>query len=200
MRLLYHLKFSSASFLKNEGFFTSFYRSFPTDTKDQPIPWMNYSVIYFLRSKLNKKLTLFEYGSGGSTIFYMNLVKKVCSLEHNEVFFDFMKESYPQIKDSLFFEGSKELYPKAILNFENLFDVIVIDGIQRCECLDFALECLSPTGIIIFDDTDRKSYWKKIESLLEENFKELTFVGIKPCGISFAQTTIIYRSENCLNI
>ena len=197
LRILYHLKFSNKSFLEKEGFFLSYYCSQPQDNQGEPLPWMNYSLIFFLKKRLNKSIRLFEYGSGSSTIFYSKLVKEVYSLEHDQKYFNVINE-YPSINGIL--EEDKTKYPKKILNFEYLFDVIVIDGILRCECLDYALQKLSPTGVIIFDDTDRKAYWKKLEPLLEEKFKELTFVGIKPGGVDLAQTTILYREENCLSI
>ena len=192
-----HITLNSKSFLKNEGFFLSYYYSIPQDKKGNLLPWMNYSLIYFLKRKLNSQIRLFEYGSGSSTVFYSKLVKEIYSLEHDKDFFNFIKQ-YPL--KNLILEEDQTKYPQKILDFEYLFDVIVIDGIKRCQCLDYALKKLSPTGVIIFDDTDRKSYWKKIEPLLEENFKELTFVGIKPGEVALAQTTILYREDNCLNI
>lgn len=197
LRILYHLKFSNNSFLQHEGFFLSYYYSLPQDNRGELLPWMNYNLIHFLKKRLNANIRLFEYGSGSSTVFYSNLVKEIYSLEHNKDFFDFIKQ-YPLI--NLILEEDKTKYPQKILDFEDLFDVIVIDGILRCECLDYALRKLSPTGVIIFDDTDRKAYWKKLEPLLEDNFKELTFVGIKPGEVTLAQSTILYRQENCLNI
>ena len=46
----------------------------------------------------------------------------------------------------------------AIDEIPGLFDLIVIDGRAREACLDAALSRLSPGGIILFDNTNRRRY------------------------------------------
>ena len=49
-------------------------------------------------------------------------------------------------------------YEKAILDFDEEFDIILIDGRNRVDCFRYALDKLSDKGIIIFDDFQRGTY------------------------------------------
>ncbi len=48
-------------------------------------PWMNYFVIDFLQQHLNKDSKVFEYGGGGSTIFFTKRIgsQEVVTVEHD---------------------------------------------------------------------------------------------------------------------
>ena len=64
------LLYTKRSYLKETGYLKSTIESKPCKKDGSPIPWMNYNVISFLEERLNKKLALFEYGCGNSTIFF----------------------------------------------------------------------------------------------------------------------------------
>ena len=71
-----------------------------TTRKDYPeaitdfVPWMNFNAISFLNKFLTKDMTVFEWGSGSSTLFLSHRVHKVISIEHN-------KEWYSKVNDML---------------------------------------------------------------------------------------------------
>lgn len=50
---------------------------------DDRQPWMVFSAIDFLDRVLEKNMSVFEYGSGGSTLFFADRVSQVVSVEHN---------------------------------------------------------------------------------------------------------------------
>lgn len=47
-------------------------------------PWMAFGAIDFLRNRITKSMKVFEYGSGGSTLFWAERAAKVISVEHHE--------------------------------------------------------------------------------------------------------------------
>lgn len=47
------------------------------------LPWMNFLAIDFLEKIAHKKMKVFEYGSGGSTLFWARRVQEVYSVEHD---------------------------------------------------------------------------------------------------------------------
>lgn len=53
------------------------------DPLTDELPWMNFRVIRWLRSYLGPEMDVFEYGSGGSTVFAAKRVRKVVSVEHD---------------------------------------------------------------------------------------------------------------------
>ncbi|MBW8459400.1 MAG: hypothetical protein K0M58_13305 [Thiobacillus sp.] len=59
-------------------------------------PWMNFRVIKWLESTLKPEMRVFEYGSGGSTLFLAERVAHVVSIEHDEGFHAFMAKRLQQ--------------------------------------------------------------------------------------------------------
>lgn len=54
------------------------------DIPHAPIPWMVFGAVDFLKGWLKKDMEVYEYGSGSSTIFFAERVKKIISVEHHE--------------------------------------------------------------------------------------------------------------------
>lgn len=46
-------------------------------------PWMTFAAIAFLRRTLNPKMRVFEYGSGGSTLFFSKHAAEILTVEHD---------------------------------------------------------------------------------------------------------------------
>ncbi len=51
-------------------------------------PWISYTAIRSLNQYLTKKMRVFEFGSGGSTLFFAKRVEKVVSVEHHRLWFE----------------------------------------------------------------------------------------------------------------
>jgi len=50
---------------------------------DDHLPWITFSAIEFLESFLHKDMLVYEYGSGGSTLFFAERIRKIISCEHD---------------------------------------------------------------------------------------------------------------------
>src|SRR5579863_2439198 len=55
---------------------------------DLELPWFSYAAIDFLKDYLQPDMSVCEYGSGGSTLFFSHRVKSVHSIEDNSEWFD----------------------------------------------------------------------------------------------------------------
>jgi hypothetical protein len=51
------------------------------------LPWISFAAIDFLEKNLGKNMTVFEYGAGGSTLFFSSRVKSVVSVEHDPAWY-----------------------------------------------------------------------------------------------------------------
>ena len=49
---------------------------------ENEMPWITYSSIDKLNKLLNIEMKVFEFGSGGSTLYYSKRVKEIVSVEH----------------------------------------------------------------------------------------------------------------------
>ena len=188
-------------YLLDIGWFNSFKSGEPVDRNNKPIPWFTYPAIEFLSGKLNKRMTIFEFGSGNSTLFFSERVNQITSVEHNRTWYNKVVERKPEnSRIELVISVKPEDYIGVInLNF-NKYDIIIVDGLYRNECLIESKDHLSESGVLILDDSDRIEYQTGINNLLEEGFKRLDFWGISPGYLYQKDTSIFYKGNNCLNI
>jgi len=56
-------------------------------------PWITFPSIDFLKLHLNSNSRVFEYGGGGSTLFFMNRVKEVVTVEHDPEWFSRLQQT-----------------------------------------------------------------------------------------------------------
>lgn len=137
---------------------------------DLELPWFAYAAIDFLDDFLTPDMTVCEYGSGGSTLFFARRVKWVYSIEDNLQWFNLVSD---RLNDNSIDNVTLKLHPFDFKNpagFENSeylnaipdkrFDVIVVDGSEewtriRPICFEKAQNHVNKNGIIVLDDSWR---------------------------------------------
>ncbi|MCM4161415.1 FkbM family methyltransferase [Antarcticibacterium flavum] len=188
--------------LQSEGWHLSLKKNSALDSNGDELPWYTYPFIHFLKQRLNKDLVVFEYGSGNSTIWYSKRVKQVVSVEHNVEWFNKIKSrvSNSSNVDYIFKNLGSGEYQNEILNYNNAFHIVVIDGLQRVQCSLNTLGALKEDGVIIWDNSDRSEYEEGYNFLLSQGFKRIDFWGIGPLNYYSWSTSVFYKDGNCLNI
>lgn len=200
-RVFNKLVLRNKSYLHASGWIQSIKRGYPCDTNGDVIPWMNYPVVNLLKSRLKKDHLLFEYGSGYSTLFYAARVAHATSIEYDLEWFNHIQKQIPENVTLIYKDKDVDGdYCRSIGEQEPLFDVVIIDGRDRVNCLKQAIPKLSPGGVIIFDDSARDRYAQALEYAQSQGFRALDFEGLKPTGFGMHRTTIYYRCDNCLGI
>ena len=185
--------------LVDEGWINSFKLKKAVDKNLRPIPWTTYSFIDFIKPRLFKSLSVFEFGSGNSTYFFSEKVKQVISVEHSESWYNELLISLPS-NVKIILESNVDKYSSSIYGTQNKFDIILIDGIVRNECIESSINSVTDKGVIILDDSERDEYTPGKAELLGNGFRYIEFWGIAP-GILFKKcTTIYYKENNCLGI
>ncbi|WP_199141282.1 FkbM family methyltransferase, partial [Pedobacter sp. ASV12] len=134
------LSYGHKGYLASIGWFKAFDSHQAVDAQGRPLPWVTYSFIDFIKTRLNKDLTIFEYGSGNSTLFYADRVKKVVSVEHDEAWYQHIVQEKAPNSEMIFtnLEKGGEYSQKAGLLGEK-FDVIIVDGRDRVNCCKFSI-------------------------------------------------------------
>lgn len=173
----------------------------PLTPDGEPLPWMNYTVIEQFEKRLTKDLIVFEYGSGFSTLFFAARVKSVDSIEYDPEWFEILKKKIPSNVDVIFIpKDVNGNYCRAIQQSGKLYDVVIVDGRDRVNCVYKSIERLTGHGVIVLDDSDRERYKPAFEFIKSKGFKSLELTGLKPTGFEAYQTTIFYRADNCLDL
>jgi hypothetical protein len=195
------ISFRSFGYLLQTGWINSFKKGMPLDKDHNPIPWFTYSAIEFLSERLNKTMKVFEFGSGNSTLFFASRVSSVESVEHDRNWYEKMSKQSPSNSKIIYASADQlESYLNPLKTNNQKFDIIIVDGIYRNECLSNSIRYLSEKGVIILDDSERDDYAEGIKYLLNNGFKQINFSGIAPSIFFRKCTTVFYRSGNCLDI
>jgi hypothetical protein len=189
------------SALRDLGWFRSYSERRPVDSQGLPIPFMSYGAITFLSNKACGECSVFEFGSGYSTLWWASRVQRVVSCEHDQSWYEQLTKLIPSNVTLLYRElDNSRSYVNAIVDHEGTFDIIVIDGRERLACVNASLPFLSSRGVIVWDDTDRERYKAGILSLRQYGFRQIEFVGIGPMLASTKYTSIFYRADNVLGM
>lgn len=200
-RLAALLSYGHKGYLSTIGWFTAFDHHQAVDADNQPIPWVTYSFIDFIKDRLHKEFTIFEYGSGNSTLFYAKRVKRVVSVEHDEAWFQKIVAKKAANAEMIFTELDTDgAYSQKAKMLGEKFHVIIVDGRDRVHCCKHSIAALAIDGVLILDDSERQVYQEARAFLKSSGFKELSFSGISP-GLFYNKTTsVFYKSDNCLEI
>lgn len=169
------------------------------DKDGNPIPWYTFPAIEYLSqfNYLGKKV--FEFGCGNSSRFWAARADKVISVEDNIKWLDKWKEEFTEQNINILYREEGAEYYNAILETEDKYDIIVIDGKNRSECAENAMKRLADGGIIIVDDSDRintsNEYVETMNNLKKGNFIQVDFYGFCPMT-TYTKTTSLFLSRN----
>ena len=201
IRQLIRLSFSKVSYIRTSGLLHTFKVGRPQTPEGQPLPWMNYNVIDFLRERLTQDMTLFEFGSGFSTFFFSKQVEEVNSVECDRAWYEKIHQDLPDNANLIYCKEEEDgEYCRTALATGQLFDIVLVDGRDRVNCLKNSCAALKDKGVILLDDSQREEYQEGIQFLRARGFKQIDFAGPKPVSIQLSRTSVFYRPENCLEL
>jgi len=195
------LSFRAHGYLVETGWFDSFKMKMPVNKKKEPIPWVTYSFIDFIESRLLKNFSILEFGSGNSTLFYAKRVKEVVTIEGDYDWYLKIKNEIPSNVRLIYSDSTNiEEYSSTPFQLDTKYDLIIIDGANRNECVFNSVKNASKTCVIVLDDSEREEYAPGIDSLQSNGYKRLDFWGIAPGTFFRKNTTLFYRENNCLGV
>jgi predicted O-methyltransferase YrrM len=151
-----------------------------------------------LAAHLQGEGRVFEYGGGGSTLWFLDHGASVVTVEHHPGWAASLSEA---VRGSVRSEAwtlltpdttdSFDSYVDAIRGFEDAtFDVVVVDGRERGRCAVAALDKVRPGGWLVVDDVDRERY---AEPLSRIPWPRRDVVGFAPAKPSLAYSAVFRR-------
>lgn len=195
------LIFKGDSYFNESGWNRSFVSGHPSSKHGEPIPWMNYAIVSFLNERLGKEMSLFEFGSGFSTEFYAARCTKVVSIESSREWYEKVKRTVGDNAEVRYVPADDDgEYCRAIHEFDGAFDVVIVDGRDRVNCVKHAVSKLAPGGVLILDDSQRGRYNEAWELMADKGFRSITFEGIVPMSVYGVSSTVFYRADNVFGI
>jgi predicted O-methyltransferase YrrM len=189
-------------------------------TMTDEMPWLTYEAIDFLNRYVRKTMRVFEFGGGGSSVYFAKHAGHVITVEHDARWFEAMCTAIErkgitnwdgnlvtaveggtgEIGDPDAYLSGDEIFHgknfKAYASFidrydDNSFDIIIVDGRARPSCTKHAIPKLKKGGWLIIDNSDREYYFTAFREILHTQFDQISNQkGPAPYCTWFTQTGI----------
>jgi len=191
---------SIARQIKNFSILASGYGQFDSIRKQEAllengriVPWYTYPAIEYLESIDFSGKTVFEFGSGNSSLYWASRSKSVTSVEDDMQWHDKVK-NHVRENQCLLLRQSEEAYAQAIGETNTVYDVVIIDGNHRPACARASLRHVREDGMIILDNSDW--YYKTAALLRQElGFIQVDFYGFGPIN-AYTWVTSVFLSRH----
>ncbi len=182
---------ATRNLLKQQGLYRTIATGRPIARDGTPIPWFTYGAIAYLDQFDFSTLDVFEYGSGNSTLFWQACARRVVSVEDDPTWFAEIETQIDRSRVDYRLVPASEDYVSAVSG--RTYDIIVIDGSHREECVAPAIRSLNAGGFIILDNAD----WFPGPSaeLRAAGLLEIDFTGFGPINSYTSTTSMFIRRE-----
>lgn len=174
-------------------------KSFDSSIQNSPVPWFTYPATEYLMQLNLLEKTLLEFGSGNSTIFWSQRVKKVISVEHNKTWFYKMYNARELVGVEYLLKTEGSSYEDVLDDYIQSAQILVVDGIRReilvSKLLDYVRQgAATKLELFILDNSDR--YPDLLRSIREINeYVEVDFHGFGPIN-PYSWTTTVFLKRN----
>jgi hypothetical protein len=149
-------------------------------------PWLTLEAISIIDRQINQGDKVFEYGGGGSTLYFIDKGANVVTVEHDEDWFNLIQKKIsnnknwdgilekPQFSSAINNPSNPDLYISMDENYngrcfrnyassidrypDSFFDFVVIDGRSRPSCIKHSFCKVKPGGYLLLDNTERNYY------------------------------------------
>jgi hypothetical protein len=183
------------------------------------LPQLNPDLLDYLLTEVPPEAPVFEWGSGGSTVWFAKHFCSIVSVENCPSWMGCVEAALKREKlsnwklvlrppevvgttgDPSELDGYRsdveefskctfQSYAREIDGYSFGFGLILVDGRARPSCVMHALPRLAPGGVIVLDDSYRDRYQKAVKVL--DQFPCKTFNGIAP-GADKAVESKVWR-------
>lgn len=122
------------------------------------LPWISYDAQQFLGASLTRDSRVLEFGSGMSTAWWAARAGEVIAIEGSTEWRDIVVKRLSSMgvgnaKLRLAPTRSEYLDLPSALKGDG-FDLLIVDGEYRADCVEIALSCLRPGGMVYLDNSD----------------------------------------------
>lgn len=159
------------------------------------LPIINYDAIKIFKILLKNKISVLEFGSGRSTIWWLKQnIKKIVSVESDKFWNkNISKKLYELNNRKIDYVFTKNIKKYTSVGKKEKFDLIIVDGIFRDKCINYILKYnIHKNTIIYLDDSDADcSIQKKYSKFSEARKSE--YLMLKH---SLEYNRVIYHCRN----
>jgi predicted O-methyltransferase YrrM len=160
------------------------------------MPWLPFRLVDELDARLRPGMKVFEFGGGGSTLWFLDHGLEVVTAEHDEGWARVLQESVSSPRWTLLIrplDDDAAAYVGAIDGYcDDHFDLVVVDGRERARCIAASLTKIRPGGMLVVDDIDRERYARALAAV---GWPRTDVIGFAPAKPSLSYTALLTRPD-----
>ena len=185
-------------------------------------PWVTFPAISYLEDRLKPEHNVFEWGSGGSTLFFTQRVSSLVSIEHEKAWHTAVEQALsaspnkkkvsnllaePETEtpaDWRYASGAPGFKDQSFENYvrqieqhdDGAFDLVIVDGRARMGCLSAAISKVAPGGAVMLDNANYPRYRERLEVLRATElraWKEVRLAGPGPYSKTPCWETLVWE-------
>jgi hypothetical protein len=200
--------------------FVPWYRSQGASTLERARPWVTFEAARILERRLPRSARVFEYGSGGSTLFFARRGDRVVSVEHDRTWFEEVRSAVaglPGVEvvlaearpprnhaETAFASATKAFAGQTFIDYvtvvdrfpDHSFDLLVVDGRARPSAFFRGEPKVRVGGLVLLDDSERSGYQPAVAAARASGWLERGGLGPKPFTPWFSRTTVWTKTRD----
>lgn len=179
------------------------------------IPWVTYDALRQLDSMVTPTMWVFEFGAGGSTVFFAKRAARVVSVEHDAGWQRLVQQELADRSNVEYILAEPDprvpgdapgalsrnypdhhftTYTHSIDLFDDgSFDIVLVDGRARVASAQHSYAKVKPGGWLVLDNSERPDYGQIFTDLAELGWGRKNYFGIGPYENLLWQTTVFAR-------
>jgi hypothetical protein len=199
--------------------FPAWQRSQGRSTLEAGQPWITFEATRVLRRQMPADATVFEYGSGGSTLYLAGRASELVSVEHDPTWYAEVRAAVegrpgvqvvlaeprpPRDGEAIVASSSQDFvgltfedYVAVVERYpDHHFDLLVVDGRARPSAFFRGEPKVKVGGLILLDDSERERYGAVVAAARRAGWPEFGRFGPKPFTPWFARTTVWRKTRD----
>jgi hypothetical protein len=163
-------------------------------------PWLTFDAMRAIRDRLPLAARVYEFGAGNSTIYWARHATTVASVESDARWLQLLaiKLAACGLRNvKMVAATDKRNYVDSIHEWpDDYFDLVVVDGDFRPDCVIASIRHLKHGGILVVDNTDWHWFRSKPLAGIPETWKKLVYPGYAPMIGHKSETTLFVRNDS----
>ena len=164
------------------------------DSTENEIPWYTYPAIEYLDGLDFSNSNILEYGSGASSVWWAKRANSVTAIEHDKNWF---KKVSAHGLENLSIELAPGKNDYLDVGKDDVFDIIIIDGVHRESCAKCIGSKLRKGGLVILDNSDWHPGTAEVLRV-EYDLIEVDFHGFGPINDYTWTTSLFFSRDFCV--
>ncbi len=170
------------------------------DARGVPRPWYCMAAVDFIDTLDFSGHTVLEFGSGQSTLWWAQKAESVTAVEESAEWFGYVQRSLQNMpKATVHLETDLNRYAALPRTWRRKFDVVIVDGGDRVQCMRTALDVIDDNGLVILDNSEgrwsnKPDEWPMIDMLEADGWMRIDFYGYAAGVLSTSVTSLCFKN------